>query len=383
MARIDGILFGYRIFRVNKESEDILINALVFLGISSKIKSDASCEVRLNDAKRLREHLKGKIDFSESEVLGIPGLMLKNRKRYATFLGIVISVFCLFYSSGAVWDVRFSECEGIDTLKITEELNTLGLKEGKRWSKLDLGEIETRLLSSSDEVSWVGINRRGTVAYVTLRNKVDKIDRDNISYCNIVASCDGIVEEISVKRGVASVKKGDLVKRGDLLISGVIPNELGGGLTKAEGTVIVRASKEFYEFVPKINEYKVYTNDKTSSISYEILDFSIKILKNSRNLQPSCDIIEYKKIFYLFGRYKLPIARRVTVEHSYVTNTYELPPDEIALACGERLRMKVANELAGAEILGIRTYGSFLDEGYEMRARVSYLCDASEVKPIG
>ena len=38
-------------------------------------------------------------------------------------------------------------------------------------------------------------------------------------FSNIVADRDGIIEEITVKKGYATVKPGDVVKKGDILIS--------------------------------------------------------------------------------------------------------------------------------------------------------------------
>ena len=79
MARIDGVLFGYREFSVKKTDIPTFLNALLTLGISAKIKNSRA-QVRLSDAKRLREYLKGKIDFAESEICGLPGFFIKTAK---------------------------------------------------------------------------------------------------------------------------------------------------------------------------------------------------------------------------------------------------------------------------------------------------------------
>ena len=47
------------------------------------------------------------------------------------------------------------------------------------------------------------------------------------TYANIVADCDGVVEEVNVVEGQAAVFPGQLVRKGQVLISGVVDGKDG------------------------------------------------------------------------------------------------------------------------------------------------------------
>ena len=374
MGRIDGILFGYRTFSVEKNNARILVNALLSLGITSKLKNGSCCDVRLADTAKLRTYLNGLVDFSESEILGLPGFLYKNRRRYLSFVGFLVATFTFFYASGAVWDVRVVGTDR-DTEKIKSDLSLLGVDEGARWNKLKLDDIETEFLAYSDDVGWINVNRRGTVAYVTVKPKDIFYEEEKVLFSNIVADRDGIIEEITVKKGYATVKPGDVVKKGDILISGVIPGELGGGFLRAEGSVVARSFETYRGDAVKKQTVKVYIDEKKSELTYKILGFSINLLKNSGNLQSSCDIIENENVCELFGRYKLPVRKKTVTAVLYELQAVELSCDEMVFLASQRLRDNIALSLSDAELLSIRTVGAYTEDGYTMTASVTVLRD--------
>ena len=125
-------------------------------------------------------------------------------------------------------------------------------------------------MAKSTAVAWLNINRRGTVAYVTVLEKEVHGQEVKEGYSNVVAACDAVIEEISVVRGVACVKVGDSVKKGDLLISGVLPEEQGGGFCYAEGEIFGRVSESISV---SVDEYKIKKTEKNSEIAH--LDIKI------------------------------------------------------------------------------------------------------------
>ena len=82
-------------------------------------------------------------------------------------------------------------------------------------------EIQKALLLEFDELSWASVHVRGTglSSRPRLRSGLDPVPRPG----DLVAARDGIVEQVMATRGHPRVKKGDTVRRGDVLISGFIP----------------------------------------------------------------------------------------------------------------------------------------------------------------
>ncbi len=373
MARIDGLLFGYTVFSVKEEDTSLFANVLLSLGISAKIKAKSQAEIRLSDRMRLRARLDGIIEYSESEIKGLPGFLYRNRKRYGVFLGVLTAVLILAWSSGSVWDVRVSGVDGEKLESTVSLLSELGVHEGARWRNIDKNALEAKLLSASPDAAWININRRGTVAYVTVKERRTFENEEKPPlFSNILASSDAVIEEINVKSGYPLVKAGDVVKRGDVLISGVIPKELGGGFCRAQGEVVGRVSERYTVNVSESVTEKHYFPDISSETYYKILGFSINILKNSRNSPQMCDIIENKSYITLFGK-RLPIEKCITATLPYELVEKKRTADELLSLARAELNLLLSEMLCDSELLKIRTDGEYTDDGYSMYSDVIIL----------
>ena len=376
MMRIDYLLFGYRRFTVG--FEDIARTAEIFLkqGISIKFFG-SSFYAGIKKSKIIEKALLGKVKFQKSEILGLGGFIFKNRKRYGVFLAILFTFFMIFATKDRVWDIRIEGYEGANESNIISDLEKCGFKVGSSWSKIDMSHIEVDFLSKSEDVSWININRRGTVAYIKVIEKSAHTEpEEHIGYSNVISEYDAVIEEITVMRGIAMVKAGDTVKKGDLLISGVIPEELGGGFCYAEGVIVGRVSDSVEVTVQGVKEEKIKTGRKLSRMSVKILGFSINIFKSYRNYDKKCDIIEEKKNFSLFGR-DIPVIVNKTYNAEYRLEKITLTQDEIIDAALNKMTDAINGRLKDASLIRISTSGNFQDSAYTMRTDMVYS------RPIG
>ena len=281
MIKLDLLIFGY--FKVTVPPRELAIAADVLLksGFSAAIDPTGEFLIPYKKREDLSRAFDGIVKYEISSPKGIFGFFVNNRLRFGVFLGIIMSIFLVYLSSDIVWDVRIEGAD--DPEKIVEELSLSGLSVGSRWSRIDKSEVEADLLIFSDRVGWVNINRRGGVAYVRVGEKLlYPEDEKPLGYANIVAECDCVVEEIRAVSGYAVVKAGDSVKAGDILISGVIPSELGGGFCYASGVVIGRyedsvsilAKREIIERIP--DQRELY------GVKINFFGKSLNIFKNHR-----------------------------------------------------------------------------------------------------
>jgi len=371
MIRPDYYLFGYVVFTVSED--DVGRAAEIFLkkGINAKF-SDNKIIVGRRKVHEVESAMATRVKFSRSEMLGFWGFLIRNRKRYGLFLAVLCTVSLFFATTDMVWDVRIEGCGAVTAEKIERELSACGFGVGARWSRTDTAEVETELLAASSVVGWVNINRRGTVAYVTVSEKESvKEEQEHVGYSNIVAARDGVIEEITVMRGIAAVKVGDTVKAGDLLISGIIPTELGGGYCYAEGTVIARVSDSVTAVAEHSRDEKKVKKVALSRAKFKIFGFSVNIFKSYRNLPSDYDIIEGKKNFRLFGK-ELPMSFFGEYVSSYDTERVFLTAEEMTALASERLTSALAERLLGATLVRIRTEGTFSDDSYSMTA--TFVC---------
>lgn len=371
MIRPDYYLFGYVIFTVSEE--DVGRAAEIFLkkGINAKFYKN-KITVSRRKSRTIEKAMATRVKFSRSEVLGLWGFLAKNRKRYGLFFALLCTVSLFFATGDLIWDVRIEGCDSEAAKKIESELRECGFSVGTRWSRTDTSKVEIELLSTSSLVSWVNINRRGTVAYITVSEKeAGTKEEERVGYSNIVAACDGVIEEITVMHGIAAVKAGDTVKSGDLLISGVIPSELGGGYCYAEGTVIARVSGCVTASAERARVEKAVKKATLSRAKVKIFGFSINIFKSYRNSPASYDIIDKEKKFHLFGK-ELPISFLGEYVSPYDTETVYLTAEEMAALASERLTAALSERLRGATLVRIRTEGAFSEDSYNMTA--AFVC---------
>ena len=367
MVRLDYLLLGY--FEIEIFEADIWRAADLFFknGVSLKLRVGNRIFAPARERSRIISILDGEIEYSVSEIKGMYGLWLRNSRRYGFFAAVFLSALLYLFLGCLVWDVRIEGCKSGREEEIIAELSECGLSVGTLWRNINKNEVETKALLLSDNISWLNINRRGTVAYVSV---VDKVlhEEDPIpdGYANLVATRDCIIEEITVKRGVAVVKAGMSVKKGDLLISGVIPMQLGGGYCYADGVVVGRFSDGVTVEVGSYITEKVYSERTVQACSLKFFNFTINIFKRYGNLGETCDIIEETKPAVLPGGKKLPVSLTVKYAQNYTLKEQILSSDELVLLASERLRESILLYAKDKEILRMTTYGNFTENGYTM-----------------
>lgn len=384
MARLDEYIFGYHKGEVLPEDNCKLLNSMLKLDICSRVEPSGEFSVSGREKARLTAYLKSKINFKLSEPRGLYGLLLSMRSRYGVLIGVFIAVLFLVFSSRLVWDIRVSGNENISEYKIESSLADLGLEVGTKWRKIDKNAIETRILAENKDIAWISINRRGTVIYVQIieSENIGKHEETAYRFSNIIADRDGVIEEITVESGIAAVKIGDVVKKGDVLISGVIENERGVTFCRAKGTVRASGVMDVScESKPEVTE-KTPGKQRLAEVRIILFNFSINIFKNYGNSEDGCDIIRENRKFALFDKYSLPIRieKAYTVKYSETVRTRT--SDEMAESAKRELDGRMYSIFKNADVLKIRTKGEFTDGVYRITSRVVYSTDIGKESAI-
>lgn len=139
--------------------------------------------------------------------------------------------------------------EGNERLSKEELLSAcreMGLYPGVRKRSVDTQAVTNGLLEDFADISWVSVGIHGTDATIRLAETIEGVEIiDKETPCDIVASTDGVILQITAERGTPLVAAGDVVKKGDVLISSALTIGLEGEeqhteYTAAEGTVTAR-----------------------------------------------------------------------------------------------------------------------------------------------
>ena len=226
-----GILIQLILGYVRIEVEGYYIERFINICRNKKIliwnlKREKGVKLYLNigigDFKKLSEiSRKTKCKIKIQKKKGIPFILHRYKKRKIFAICLIILLLGIYSSSKYIWNIEIRVEENLAIENIEEDLNSLGLKRGMQKSEVDTNKIINEIRLKRNDISWIGIDIKGTNAIVKIVKADEKPEIvDNSDYCNIVASKDGIITKIIAQNGTAVVSEGDVVKKGDVLIAG-------------------------------------------------------------------------------------------------------------------------------------------------------------------
>lgn len=266
------------------------------------------------------------IDIRLEKGIGLPFLFQRYKYRVGAFAGFFIMCAIIYASLCVVWDIRIVGNDSVSELEIIRELDEAGLSVGKRINMLDVDEIENRMLIKSDSISWVSINIIGTVANIEVREKQKIPDTVEAKPSNLVAAQNGEIVSLEVYTGKPVVKIGDIVSKGDILVSGIYDSlNFGFRLRPSRGKIFAKTSHRIEVEIPYEYQEKVYTGSEITENKLIFFSNSIKLSKNSGNLPLNCDTIKESNVFSLAGEKDMPImlesVRHLEYKYESATRT--------------------------------------------------------------
>jgi similar to stage IV sporulation protein len=304
---------------------------------------------------------------------GLPFLLKRYKKRNFALLVIIIFFVIFHYLSVHVTQILVTGNEKIAAEEIIDELKNFGVKLGKKVSKIDEKDTESKLMSSRDDLAWVGINVEGSKVYVEIKERraLAKKVPENVP-CNIVASKDGVIESMKVIEGLQSAEIRGAVRAGDLLVSGIIDNKVKGIIYKhAVAEVIAKTFYKESEIVPLEFDEKIDTGSSKSRRNLEIMG---KRVRFSRKIPYThYEKIEIEHKFKKFGDLiPIKIVETKYVEKNIVPKTrtrdeaIDFGINELKAKLGEKIppNAKINNIASDYEIL----------DGGKINVAVEYEC---------
>jgi similar to stage IV sporulation protein len=194
------------------------------------------------------------------------------------FAGFGFFVASLYFLSSFIWFVTVSGTERLDAGVIAEFLNKSGLKAGAFKYGLNERDIEFALSARFAEIAFVSVDIKGTRAAVVIKETKPAPEMfDSTIPSNIVAASEGLIVSIATSGGTPLVKAGDVVAKGDILVSGELT--IGSAdtgfkreYTRAGSVVWAEIIYQSTYDVPMIYEERVYTGSKKTERSFIVFD---------------------------------------------------------------------------------------------------------------
>ncbi len=326
----------------------------------------------MREARRLLRYAEGaNIPLTTIQKRGLPCFFLRYRHRVGLFAGTVIVAALMIYASMVVWRVQISGNERLHDRAVEELLASYGIKAGRFIPSLTLDEAETKILLENPDIAWISLHLSGTTLHVELRETQRGSEREDGLSANLVASADGLIERVEVFDGRVTVKVGDTVKKGDLLVSGVYDNSAGGlRMTAASGAVYARTVRDIVITVPFAYEKKVYTGRSWQEKTLIFFGNEIKVFINTGKAGGTCDIIYYEKMLSLGENREIPVGMRTRKHLEYAMQEKKYTEEEAMKEAFSRLSTALRSLAEDTELLRKDIAFEITDEAYILKCRL-------------
>lgn len=385
MGKIYEYIRGYYTVRASENGARhamnlLMENAVPFYNV--KTEQDGMTSFRL-DGKSFRKYLSltdgHVIDGESVERSGLFSVALKYKMRVGFFAGALLFAAIIAASSLFIWDINIMGEVTVSEDEVMEVLRDHGVYIGAYIPNVNTAEAEVRLVIALNELSSASVNLRGTVAEVIVREETAKDGVGLSSPSNIVAARDGMIETIEVMGGIPTVKRGQIVKEGQILVSGVIDSQaVGYRLVRSRGNVYARTTMQYSETVPLKYDEKEMTGQEKTFKSIKFFSKKINLFSNNEISFEKYDTIEEEKRICLFGKIELPVFICTKTYAEYRFAQTELTEEQAAEKAYDNILKKSENDLKDAQILNRYTSKELIDGAVVVKCDVECIADIAK-----
>ena len=354
-SKITGFIFGFLTIVIEGLFPERFINIctrnkIALNNIKRRDKTHISADISIPDFKRLhRKASKTKCRVHIEKKYGLPFILRKYRKRKFLALGAVLFFAILFIMTQFVWIIEITGNKTVTEEEIAAAAEKAGLRTGMYASSVNSDEIQSYLMTNMEKLKFVSVNRTGTVVNIDVRereNVREHFDKDTPT--NIIAAQSGVIEKILVQSGTAVVAKGDVVCKGQLLVSGAADNKaLGIKFSHSDAEIKARVWHEETVKTPFYNTEKSETGRIKKHRRLKIFGFSVNLFVKNKILFEKYDILSYTNYISLGKGKIIPIGIETTEYREFTEKRTKLSDSELK----KFLSSKMDSEYKNSEIV--------------------------------
>lgn len=208
---------------------------------------------------------------------GLPFQIIWMRRNWTFATGILLFFAALSFLSTFVWEITYRGQSSYSKETLQRTVESLSVYTGMKRSRLDCDFIEKEIRRLHPQISWVSAEEKGSVLQISVKEgkKTIEHEKSGQSY-HLISPYNGTIQSIAVNRGTAMVKKGDKVKKGQILISGVVPVTGDGdeivkkNAVAAKGNIEILVEEQMTEEIALSYQKKIYTGKEIQYYEVQI-----------------------------------------------------------------------------------------------------------------
>jgi similar to stage IV sporulation protein len=255
-------------------------NGLVIWSVKRSGTDSIIFKMKLSDVPELRKYRKAskcKVKFLQRS--GAPFLMKRLFRNSGFLLGAIGFIFIMVILSNMVWGIEVKGAKPATEHQIRKVLTEMGVKVGNLQFYIeDVETIQRNLTNRIEELTWVGVELKGTTYHfeVVEKNQPKKIEK--LSPRNLIATKKAIIVELFVEKGQPRVKRFDHVVPGQLLVSGSIGKEDKPKMVvPAKGEILGETWYKSDVKLPLNSTFYVFNGQEQTKHSIKIGNLSIPV----------------------------------------------------------------------------------------------------------
>ncbi len=333
-------ILGYVTISVSGEFPEKLmnilsINKMPFWDIKREDKT-LFFSILVTDFKKIK-NLKEKNKFRIKIVrkAGIKFIIKRYFKRIGIPIGISIFLLILSVLSLFIWNIEIEGNVYVDAEEIMKNAKEIGVKNGARISKINSQLFREKMLLKNEKLAWCSFNIEGSKITIN----VSEISNNEKNFpTNLVSDYDGIITDIMVESGYANFKKGDVVKKGDILVSGTNKVDFNNKFVKSKAEIKALVS-EIIEVNGRFSGEKTERSGELKK-QYILEFFTFKIPLSLGRIKGNFEKEENLKTFFLFGK-KMPVSMISETYYFLECSKFEIERDALLQSLEEDMREEI------------------------------------------
>lgn len=245
---------------------------------------------------------------------GLPFFLFEHKKRKMLFGGIIFGVMLMMLLSGFIWDIRIEGNQTQTDDVIFDFLTRSDIGHGMWKSRIDSKELAADLRKEFDNFIWVSVRIQGTRLLIDVQENTDLELDEKTDYgpSDLISNVNGTVTKIITRSGVPQVKEGDVIKKGDLLVSGQLEILDDAGVVAnyrycaADADIYIQSRYNYQQEFPLKYEEKVYSGELKSGYFFEIFGKSLSFARKKVSFE-NYDVIRQEQQLKLSENFYLPV----------------------------------------------------------------------------
>ncbi len=241
---------------------------------------------------------------------GFLNFLKEYKFRFGLVIGSILFLLMMLISSLFVWDIEIFGNALVSDEQIFKICDKNGLHFGSSIFKVNEKDIEYKIKEKFPEISWISINRiagKYLIEISEMKEKPNIIDWQGP--CDVASDFDGEILYIEAYRGTPVVDVGDIVKKGQILVTGV--QEMKGMenliYTPSDAKIIAKVEHHNEVFLKKYSEINQKTGIKKFDKKLNLFGLNIPLTINRKNENTVKSGENYKPLEFLGLRFPILI----------------------------------------------------------------------------